>query len=70
MFQNSNFIRKKNFHKDLSDLKILILQSLVKISKFQKQIFLFSLEPKTERKGSKMGQMKRNYTSIVLNTPN
>ena len=45
----------------------------LKVSKFQKQIFLFSFEPKTEQNyflifGSKMGQVKK-LLSIVLNTP-
>ena len=45
----------------------------LKVSNFQKQIFLFSFEPKTEQNyflifGSKMGQVKK-LLSIVLNTP-
>ena len=60
-------------------LLYLTIRNGLKVSKFRKQIFLFSFEPKNERNYflisalrfwiSKMGQIKKIKVPIMLNTP-
>ena len=55
-----------------TDFQTFLRPCFIKVSKFQKQIFLFSFEPKTERNyflnsalASKMSQMKKNEGTLL-----
>ena len=52
----------------ISNLMIIDRHSILKVSKFQKQIFLFSVPPKNEQDYFLISALAQRYTHRVLQT--